>query len=225
MRRIEPHAVAIATRAGQKLAPATEGGETAYLVVSGVLVCRAALPGGRHQIMSVFYPGDIFCTRLMPPLAGAVLSAATASGEVWRLPWPLLEAAAGAEPEIARFVSGRLMQQAARAAMHAFRIGSLTGEERVASLLIELALRTGTPVGQGVAFELPLARTDMADYLALNADTVSRIVSRLRVKGLLAQSGRRRLICRDLSALEKECPISGAITQMHRPVPPPCSKA
>jgi CRP-like cAMP-binding protein len=212
-----PHATAIRTRLHQKLALTWEGSEIAYLVASGTLVAHATLPADRHQILAIYYPGDLFRSSLMPPLSGAGLTAVAASGAVWRMRWPALEAISADQSEIARLVTTRLTEQAARLAMHAAIVGSLAGEERVAALLIELALRLGTVTAGETVFDMPLSRADVAAYLALNADTVSRIVSRLRGKGLLAQSGRRRLICRDMGALYDECPIARVLEDMHGP--------
>jgi CRP-like cAMP-binding protein len=215
--KIAPHAVTIRTRRRQKIAPTCETGEVVYIVSSGVLTLDATLPGGRHQILEILYPGDIFRSSQMPPLSATGLTAVAASGEIWRLRWPQFEALADSDSEIARYWHERLSEQAARLAMHTAIIGSLTGDERVASLFVELMERIGAPVPGGIAFDMPLSRADVADYLALNADTVSRIVSRLRAKGLVAQSGRSRFICRDKRRLAEESPIARALAAMHKP--------
>jgi CRP-like cAMP-binding protein len=224
LRRLALHATSIATRQGQKLALGSSHGPSAFLVRKGTFVTYVTLPDARRRIMSVFYPGDIIGAPLVPPLVRAVLCAATASGEVWRLPWSRLEQLAATDTGFARLLTANLIDQAARQAIHALRIGALSGTERVASFLIELALRTGTPLDRGLAFELPLARAGLADYLALNPDTVSRIVSRLKTRGLLSQSGRRHIHCRDLDALGKECPLSSAIAELHLGARAPCPK-
>jgi CRP-like cAMP-binding protein len=215
--RIAPHSVVIRTRRRQKIAASSEAGELIYIVGSGVLTLDATLPGARHQILELLYPGDIFRSSQMPPLPGTSLTAVAASGEVWRLRWSQFEALADGDTEIARYLHDRLSEQAARLAMHTAIIGGLSGDERVASLLIELTERIGTPVAGGVAFDMPLSRADVADYLALNADTVSRIVSRLRAKGIVSQSGRSRFICHDKRALADESPIARALKAMHIP--------
>jgi hypothetical protein len=58
--------------------------------------------------------------------------------------------------------------------VHTAIVGGLSGEDRVVSFLIELTLRLGTPAAAGITFTVPLSHTEIADYLALNADTLSR---------------------------------------------------
>lgn len=217
--RITAEAVSIRTRRRQKIAPRCESGELVYIVASGVLTLEATLPGSRHQILELLYPGDIFRSAQMPPLASAGLTAVAASGEIWRLRWPQFEALVSGDAEFTRYLHDRLSEQAARLAMHTAIIGGLTGDERVASLFVELAERIGAPVPGGVAFDMPLSRADVADYLALNADTVSRIVSRLRAKGVVSQTGRSRFVCHDKRALAEESPISRALKTLHNPAP------
>ena len=47
------------------------------------------------------------------------------------------------------------------------------------ALLLQAACRLGTSTGGAIAFDMPLSRNEVAEYLALNADTLSRIMSRL----------------------------------------------
>ncbi len=53
-------------------------------------------------------------------------------------------------------------------------------------------------------FELPLTRTEMADYLGLTLETVCRQLSRLRKKEVIALPSGRRVVVRDLELLRRE---------------------
>src|SRR5690606_24375956 len=147
----------------------------------------------------------------------AEITAASEKGEVWRLRWPVVEGLLDESPDLARVVSDRLADQAARGALHKAILAGLTGDERVAALMIELALRTGKETASGLVFEMPLSRVDIAEYLALNADTVSRIVSRLRAKGLVVPASRHHLVCPRFEELAASCPLAPTITRMHQP--------
>lgn len=59
--------------------------------------------------------------------------------------------------------------------MHIAAMSGLNSEERVA-VLIEIGAHIGMQAGGAISFELPLTRYNIADYLALNPDTVSRIL-------------------------------------------------
>lgn len=217
---LEKHAVVIRTRRRQKLAISPDQDDTLYIVRRGILLAHATLPGNRNQILGILIPGDIYRSTAMPPLSGAALTSATDQGEIWRMRWSTLTDLAASDPSVAHLVCHQLTEQAARLALHSAIVGGLTGEERVASLYTELALRVGKPAGGGVSFDMPLSRVDVAEYLALNADTVSRIVSRMRVKGLIAEAGRGRIICRDMAALAQECPVTKAFEQLSKSAAP-----
>jgi CRP/FNR family transcriptional regulator len=213
---LEPHAVRIQTRKRQRLALAAEPDEMLYLVRKGLYLACAPLPNARHQVLSLLYPGDIVRALAVPPLDGSEIVAASEKGEVWRLRWPTVKALLDRDPDLARVVSDRLADQAARGALHNSILAGLSGDERVAALMIELALRTGRETAAGLAFEMPLSRNDIAEYTALNADTVSRIVSRLRAKGLLVPAGRRHLVCPRFEDLARTCPLAPTIARMHK---------
>jgi CRP/FNR family transcriptional regulator len=80
----------------------------------------------------------------------------------------------------------------------------------VATLLVDLAPRTGVSSLNGMAFELPFNRKDIADYLGLNSDTLSRIMSRLKTAGLIGHSERNRAVVRHFPALAARSP-GGAV--------------
>lgn len=212
----EPHAVRIATRKRQRLSLAAEPDEVLYLVRKGLYLACAPIPHARHQVLSLHYPGDLVRALAMPPLDGAELVAATERGEVWRLRWPVAKALLDRDPDLARAVSDRLTDQAARSALHNSILAGLNGDERVAALMIELALRTGRETAAGLVFEMPLSRNDIAEHMALNADTVSRIVSRLRASGLITPAGRRYLMCPRFEDLARTCPLAPTIARMHK---------
>jgi len=68
-----------------------------------------------------------------------------------------------------------------------------SAEERVASFLLSLARRKGADEVADTAISLPMTRQDMADYLGLTIETVSRIMTRLTRQGIIAPSGRHEV--------------------------------
>lgn len=181
---------------------------------SGLLVLRTELPDKRRQILNLLYPKDIFRTSFSPPLPEAALTTAVAS-EIWRIPSNTFETLAQTDQGLGRLLSHQVAAQQARANLHIAAIGSLTGEERVASFLIELALRIGSTCPDGISFQMPLCRNDMADYLALNADTLSRIMSRLKARGIVIQKARGRALVPDKKVLRDLSPIADALVALH----------
>ena len=201
----------VRTRRGQSLSLCVEGAETVYVVRSGVLIVRVAFPEGMRQVVMLLYPGDAFRSAFAPPAASARLSAVN-PGEALRFRWTVFSDLAAANPEIERFYNESVAAQNARAAIHMAVVGRFDCQQRLATFLLELALRTGVqaPCG-GINFEIPLSRTEIADYLGLNADTLSRTMSRLRSSGLLSHPERSWGLVRDLSALADLTPAAPAL--------------
>lgn len=210
--------VAVHLRPQQRLG-AGPSQDHVFVVRSGVVLLEAHPQREARQILDIYYRGDVIRSGGVPAIAGAGLVTAT-QAEVLRVPVSKLADVLNAEPESSRWLDCALARQYSRRLLHTAVIGSLAGEERVATLLVEFALRVGEPGYEGACtFELPLSRTEMADYLSLNADTLSRIMSRLRQANVIGTSGRGRAYTPSLAALCKLSPLAEAVTQLHRPAP------
>ena len=85
-------------------------------------------------------------------------------------------------------------------------LGRKTAAEKVATLLLMFARRLA-PIepgrAQAIAFDLPLSRTDMADYLGLRIETVSRNIWELEAAGVVEIAGGRGISVPDLRVLER----------------------
>jgi CRP-like cAMP-binding protein len=211
---LSSHATLLRTRPGQALALTADRGETASIVGAGTLSVRVALAGTSCQAVSLLFPGDLFRSSFAPLNAKAVLVSA-ARAEVWRLRMSALEGLAARDQSVARFLDQAVASQIARCALHTVMLGQFDCEQKVATFLVELALRTGTQRPGGVAFDIPLARTDAAFYLGLNPDTLSRVMSRLRARGLFSRDGRSQILMRDFGALAALTPAAEALAEMH----------
>lgn len=213
---LREHATPVRARRRQRLALDPAPAEAVYIVRSGLLGIEAAAPGKHRQLLALFYPGDIVRRTLVPDLLGVTLSAMNVA-EVWRLPPRSFEALLAANAEQNALAQRRLGEQHARATLHGSIVGGLSGDERFASLLIELGLRLGQAGPAGVSFESPLSRTDIADYLALNADTLSRITSRFKARGLLLHARSGHTVLPDWTALCAMSPVAAALLSLHTP--------
>jgi CRP/FNR family transcriptional regulator len=211
---IGSQATILRTRRGQTLPLAFDGGETAFIVRSGLLTLQITLPDSSRQIVAMLFPGDVFRSSFAPPSAEAALVAAGA-GEVWRMRLAALDKLAATDPAITHYLDQAVASRMARQAIHAATLGQFDCEQRVATLFVELALLTGvSSASGGVTFELPFNRKDIADYLGLNPDTLSRIMSRLRAAGLIGHSDRNRAIVRDFSALAARSPAARSLIEI-----------
>lgn len=212
----KPQGTLVRTRCQQPLALRHENKEVLYLVISGLLTVHAALPVDRRVILSILFPGDVLGTALIPPMPGVVGLAAN-DGECLRVRAKPVHDALRTHGDCGRILCDQLSRQQSRLMLRLESLGILSSEERVAAFFVEMGLRLGAPVGGGTAFDLPLTRSDIAAYLALNPDTLSRQMSRLKERGIVDQLNRSQFVIRDWDTLRRECQIAGALEGLHAP--------
>jgi CRP/FNR family transcriptional regulator, anaerobic regulatory protein len=86
-------------------------------------------------------------------------------------------------------------------------LGRKTAREKIASLLSIIARRDASlSLKQGskrLVFDLPLTREEMADYLGLTLETVSRQISALRKEKVISLEGKRHVTIEDFDALQE----------------------
>ncbi len=106
------------------------------------LMVDVTLPDDLRQVVGLLYPGDVLRSGFAPPHAAAHLSAVSA-GEVLRVRWSTFTGLAAEDPEIARYFDDAVAKQTARQAIHMAAVGRFDCRQRVATFLLELALRIG----------------------------------------------------------------------------------
>lgn len=167
-----------------------------YQLVSGsVRTCRL-LRDGRRQIEAFHFPGDVF--GLESGAAYRVSAQALSQTLVRVMPRAALEALAAERADVARRLLALTTDSLRRSQDHAMMLGRRAACERVAALLLDLAERTGAQT----LLDMPMGRQDMADYLGLTIETVSRTLTQFQHDGLIALPAARQVLLRDRQALE-----------------------
>ncbi|MYZ48748.1 cyclic nucleotide-binding domain-containing protein [Rhizobiales bacterium L72] len=171
-------------------------------VVSGVVKLSKTLPDGRQQIIGVEFAGD-FLGRIYRDRTSFRAEAVT---PVHLCCYPrarfeaLVAATRGLEERLFRDALDEL--DSAREWM--VLLGRQSAREKVARFLQMIARRNAGGCGPalGARFELPLSRADMADFLGLTVETVSRQMTRLKTEGLIRISNNRIIEVEDVGDLE-----------------------
>ena len=170
-----------------------------YQVVSGSVRTYKVLSDGRRQIGGFYLPGDIFGLQFGDDYT---LSAeAIADTKVLAVKRSAFNALAGKSPSLAQELFA-LTGRELRAMQKRVLLLVQSAQERVASFLLEMAERT--PASN--AIELPMSRQDIADYLGLTIETVSRTLTALETAAAIALPTSRRVVLRNRAAL---CRMNG----------------
>ncbi len=148
-----------------------------YCVLSGAVRKYTVLSDGRRRIVDFMFPGDYFGfrDRHHQHFATDALSHETM---VARYPRRGIEAAADRDPRLARELCEIAFDVISRSHARLLILGRVRSVEKVAAFLAEMAERCVDRPVQTVI--LPMSRYDIADYLALSVETVSRALTRLR---------------------------------------------
>ncbi len=187
------------------------GEDAIYLVASGVLLLNHSARNAVPEVLQIYLPRDVIDADSLPRIDDLRINAATECYLLRIKPERLEEAIRSNGGSVCSLIMSRRAAMLARQTMHVANLANLSGEARIASLILDLAARFGVKCADGIAFDLPLSRTEMASYLGLNADTLSRLMSRLKTKGLVAFNGRRHALVRDIAKLKEESPHAAAI--------------
>jgi CRP/FNR family transcriptional regulator, anaerobic regulatory protein len=170
-------------------------------VMKGVVKLTKGLEDGRQQVVGLQFAPD-FLGRLFTT-ESAVTAEAASDVELCVVPRIALERMIAETPAL----GPRLMQQTLRELDDArdwmVTLGRKSASEKVASFLLLVAMHAD-PEREDDAptrFELPLTRGDIADFLALTIETVSRQLSKLKADGVIRLEGLRGVEVKSLDRL------------------------
>ena len=179
-----------------------------YEVVSGAAMLYKLLPDGRRQVVEVLGPGDLFgfdmdahhdCSaETLVPTTVMIFSRRE------------IENSAAAQSHLTRCA----LQQVCAMHDHAVLLGRKSAYERVASFLMRFVPERGTARCPGPKdkdndqgyVRLHMTRQEMADYLGLTIETVSRVISDMKRKGIISLEKHDRVIINRICAL---CQMTG----------------
>ncbi len=191
-------------------------GESYWTVTEGAMMFLVLLPDGRRHIAFFRFPGELLCPQLDGGFVDYMLQA-VCDTKLCRVDGLSVSQASlnGAQAD---HILDTACTRIARAGLHSLVLGRLTAPERIATFLSDVILRSRLQMEDGVEFLLPMNREDIADYLGLNSETVSRIFTRLRKVGVLALPRPGRAVLRDARALLEMIPFE-AVEQTLMPAP------
>jgi len=173
-----------------------EPAEYLYKVISGTVRTYKVLNDGRRQIGFFYLPGDVFGLEVGD--RHSFSAEAIADCKVLVIKRSNVIALAARETDVARQLWEMTATELRRVQDHIMLLIK-TAQERVAGFLLEMAARTPG----ATEIELPMSRQDIADYLGLTIETVSRTLTQLEHSAAIAVPTSRRIVLRNRAALTR----------------------
>ena len=193
-------------RAGQTVVWSGDRMDFVASVVTGIATLTQTMEDGRRQMVGLLLPSD-FVGR--PGRANAAYDVTAVTDLVMccfrRKPFEDMMAAT---PHVAHRLLEMTLDELDAAREWMLLLGRKSAREKIASLLAIIARRNAglkeiKPAG-AIRFDLPLTREEMADYLGLTLETVSRQMSALRRDGVVELEEKRRIVVPDFDRLAQE---------------------
>ena len=198
-----PHAIAeVMQRMGLKMSFAKdeeifaqdEDADLVHLVVSGAVRTTRLLSDGRRQVGAFYYPGDLIGLESGP--LNRFSAEAICDATVLVVRRSALKTFAG-DAALDRAIWEATRRELERTQDHLLVLGRKTACEKVASFLMNLAQRE-----RADRVSMPMSRQDMADYLGLTIETVSRMLTQLQGQSVVEFDGCRKFKVKRWDALE-----------------------
>ena len=160
-----------------------------FVCADGVLKSYRDLPSGRRRVFTFRYPGDLFGLAEAGRYVNTVQ--AVTSGSVYRIPIEPLHAKLRQDGDLQFQVLTRVTQELREAQRQSIVLSRRSADGRIAMFLKQLQ---GYLAAQSIdLIPLPMSRSDIAAFLGLTLESVSRGMAKLTRNGIVAPQGQRYL--------------------------------
>jgi CRP-like cAMP-binding protein len=173
-----------------------ENADYVYKVVSGSVRGYKVLSDGRRQITAFYLPGDVFGIESGSEHSNS--AEAIDKAMILMVRRSSVFSTAESNSDVARKLWSITATELRRTQNHALLLIK-TAKERIAAFLLDMAERL---TGKGCV-ELPMSRQDIADYLGLTIETVSRTLTQLSEGSTIQLLASRRIVLRNPSRLNE----------------------
>ncbi|MFL1404143.1 fumarate/nitrate reduction transcriptional regulator Fnr [Marinobacter sp. M1N3S26] len=161
-----------------------------FAVKSGAIKTSVVTESGEEQITGFFMPGDLVGLDSMSDDTHASSAKALERTSVCEIPVDQLEKLVHIMPGLQHHILHLMSQEIRNSHQLSVLLSKNTAEERIAALLLSLSTRFHRRKLSPTHFNLPMARNDIANFLGLAVETVSRVFTRFQNQGLIRARGR-----------------------------------
>ncbi len=172
-----------------------------YRIESGAVSLFKVLPDGRRQILGFAYPGDFIGLGVQ---GEHIMNAqAIKPARIRSMPLAALHKIATSDPSLSFTLYQAVAEELAATRDLMMTTGHRSACERVAAFLIALSRRNERSGDDLGVIDLPMTRVDIADFLGLTIETVSRTLTKLKTRGLIDLPQSTRIVLADRVELQR----------------------
>ncbi|MEQ5836846.1 fumarate/nitrate reduction transcriptional regulator Fnr [Marinobacter sp. NFXS9] len=172
-----------------------------YAVRSGAVKTYIIADSGEEQITGFYLPGEIIGLDSMGPEGYSCSAKALERSSFCEIPFNRLEELATRIPSLQHHFFQLMSQEIKNSHNLSLLLSKNSAEERIATLLLSLSSRFSRRRLSATNLILPMPRHDIANYLGLAVETVSRVMTRFQRQGLIDSHG-REVTLQDIDGLQ-----------------------
>nr|WP_027489131.1 Crp/Fnr family transcriptional regulator [Allorhizobium undicola] len=169
-------------------------------ILNGVVKLSKMMADGRQQIVGLQFAPD-FMGRPFYKESSLTAEAAT-DAEICAFPRAVIDRIVAEAPDFEHKLHTQSLKELDEARDWMLTLGRKTAQEKVASFLYLIATHINPLEKFSKAFDLPLSRADIADFLGLTIETVSRQMTKLRKEGVIVIENNRHVVVPDAHRLK-----------------------
>ncbi|KUP23530.1 Crp/Fnr family transcriptional regulator [Paenibacillus sp. DMB5] len=190
---------------GQALILEEQPTDTLFIIQQGQVKLSKMTPQGKEQILHVLSSGEFFgeLNILSSEELSNFSAYALTETAICMLTRTDMEQLMAENPDITIKLLKTVAKRLAHTENLAQSLATKDPEIRIAHMILELGDKYGKPRGGGLAIKLPLSREELASYVGVTRETISRKFARFEDLGLIELVGNKQLIVKDRVSLEK----------------------
>ena len=191
-----------ALQKGEHLFSSNEPFESFYAVRTGSLKTYLLTPEGEEQVTGFNLPGELLGMDGVDTNLHTISAVALETTTVCEIPYHQLDELCGQLPQLRMQIMKIISREISDDHRMLLLLGKMSAEERLARFLLNLSDRLNTRGYSRTDFNLTMPRHDLANYLGLAVETISRLFGRFQNRGILSVN-RRNIKIIDLTALQQ----------------------
>lgn len=180
-RPVEPLGESIFVRAGSPLYREEDEATYLYKIIAGAVRAFTFTEGGRRQVNGLYFGGDSFGSAQL----GHYRSSVEAITDCTLVRFRQDRRETAAKLGFDRFVLDVALAEIRAAEQQILMLGRMSACAKVAAFILHLADRISRGESCATAVSIPMTRYDIADFLGLSAESVSRCLTKLKRRGMI----------------------------------------